>query len=1103
MICGPNLKNPGNTGSINPWYEDLSLGNDGGSQWRYNEHSISIQVGLLYSIMALSEIDENPAGEVSFTKTKLLTPSIGDKVTGEVSIKALPGAGVKNVEMALGSETGSFKQMEKSGDLYTQTLDVTNDAPYSSKRIVLRSTLADGSYSYTTEHVVKAADLPDATTRQLYDDMDGNGVFGSKKINNWVMWWANGGPPTSGGTSPKSTIDGRVVKTLTTPRAPSSGTVAFEGQFRPEGDLPDWTGYKYLYINAKNTGDAELKFVVDVKPGTRSKTITIPVNNDWTEYKFDLDELFKGSNHKAEEFYIWVIPGAGNIGKLSIDTIEVGNEGDVEHAPQLLDSSVNRLTGDERTNFHFKTTYVSPINNEPFVVQAVIDGIIYDMIEEDETDKNFVDGKNYILSKELPRGVHNYYFRTSDLTAGVESDKKDDLVVTAFSGVPNAPKTPGNLRVIEKIGNDVMLKWDASKGEIIPEKYEIYNGDSKLGEVNGDVTAYTTTELESGNIYELNIVAKIGAQGSDPSNVIVYDTGTLPIEFEQDSPADNEMSVQNSTDIKWKSSSNAESYSVVVSKNKDFSSPLINKNVGNVTSYNLAGLEFSTTYYWKVIAHNNFGDTTALNHGSKFTTRAPVSAEAVRYEARLALTGPNERKTTADWPGSSSALTNGWAKRYATGDITWQAHFPTTGSYDFTVRVYDDSDSPQVFSVKVDGVEVTPRYSMSSKDRKWKDYSGSLGNIAAGTHTIAVAYHTNTAGVNLFLGYLDVLGSAPGAFTLQSPGNAAEAQSVNPVLNWQQTIAGINYSPFGATSYSLIVSDKSDFSNPFFDEDVGIVTSRQLFGLEHDTNYYWKVIAHGVNGNTESNVFNFRTEALPKPTAKITAAMEAIDALPELDNITLDDKAKVVEAREVVNVAKAAGAVDSDITNLQKLIKIEERMIELENAEPITVSENINNLLATGKEIVIGDSLSNVTIPNKALDKQFTELGESAEVKLTLSTLQNNEAVEYTQELVDLKKTTSKYKPIGMLIEFNAVILEDSTMKRIERFGQKVNVELSLEGLEASNVDVTKLGVYRYDEGKSSWDFAGGKYNAKTNTVEFKTADTGVYSVFDRNPASR
>lgn len=71
--------------------------------------------------------------------------------------------------------------------------------------------------------------------------------------------------------------------------------------------------------------------------------------------------------------------------------------------------------------------------------------------------------------------------------------------------------------------------------------------------------------------------------------------------------------------------------------------------------------------------------------------------------------------------------------------------------------------------------------------------------------------------------------------------------------------------------------------------------------------------------------------------AAIAAAIAAIDALPSLEDLTLDDKAEVQAARGLVDTAKDDhSAADEDITNLAKLIEAEARITLLETSFTIT-----------------------------------------------------------------------------------------------------------------------------------------------------------------------
>jgi hypothetical protein len=86
----------------------------------------------------------------------------------------------------------------------------------------------------------------------------------------------------------------------------------------------------------------------------------------------------------------------------------------------------------------------------------------------------------------------------------------------------------------------------------------------------------------------------------------------------------------------------------------------------------------------------------------------------------------------------------------------------------------------------------------------------------------------------------------------------------------------------------------------------------------------------------------------------IRAADDAIYALPSVENLKLDDKSKVEQARYLVNYAKTQhGAVDSDFAYLTKLVAAENRIKELEGKKPTPPTGGAYYLLLSGSLILI------------------------------------------------------------------------------------------------------------------------------------------------------
>jgi len=112
------------------------------------------------------------------------------------------------------------------------------------------------------------------------------------------------------------------------------------------------------------------------------------------------------------------------------------------------------------------------------------------------------------------------------------------------------------------------------------------------------------------------------------------------------------------------------------------------------------------------------------------------------------------------------------------------------------------------------------------------------------------------------------------------------------------------------------------------------------------------------HGAVDSDFRNLRKlEDAEKVIAKcdaIRAADDAIYALPSVENLKLDDKSKVEEARFLVNRAKTQhGAVDSDFVYLTRLVAAENRIKELEGQKPTPPTGGAYYLLLGGALILI------------------------------------------------------------------------------------------------------------------------------------------------------
>ncbi|MHA6480858.1 glycoside hydrolase family 9 protein [Paenibacillus sp. strain BS8-2] len=417
MVGGPIIKDTKDNKSVSPWYEDRSLYQDDTNQWRYNEFSISIQAGLLYTIMGLSATDSTAisAGDLPL-ELPILSPVIGDYVRGNVTIFADPGAGLTSLQSNVNMPGTGYTNMTASGDAFASVLDESTAAPFTYRRIDVKGTDANGKDSYSSTHYNVAPKLPDPSTPLLYDDMGGGGLWGSKSSMPWVNWYnQNGGT----GTFAKTTVDGRTVGKFT--QTPSSATSY--AKFQPWNNIFDLSGYRYLNFTVKNPSHTNLRMRVDLYDGTRTHNLTggwASVPSTWTDLAFDLDGLTHAVNKKNAQLSIWFSQTGGTYGEMLIDEIKATNVASGT-APTLTSGGVSVSSGDPTTDFTFNVTYTDADNKAPFVVELVLDGVIRTMQAANPADTNYADGKAYTYTTKLPIGIHSYYFHTTDMTSDAVS----------------------------------------------------------------------------------------------------------------------------------------------------------------------------------------------------------------------------------------------------------------------------------------------------------------------------------------------------------------------------------------------------------------------------------------------------------------------------------------------------------------------------------------------------------------------------------------------------------------------------------------------------------------------------------------------------------
>jgi hypothetical protein len=310
-----------------------------------------------------------------------------------------------------------------------------------------------------------------------------------------------------------------------------------------------------------------------------------------------------------------------------------------------------------------------------------------------------------------------------------------------------------------------------------------------------------------------NLIIDAEANVSTAANIDYVDltTGIVipPGSFSQSAPANSAANLSITPTFTWTSSSNATSYTLVVSTSSSFASPVINQSGINGTSYTpTTALANSTTYYWKVTAVNSGSSTIATNAGISFSTAAP-----------LPLPGTFNQTSPA---ASATAVSN-------TPTFTWGAS-SNVESYSLIVATNSSFTSPVINQSGLTTTSFTPGTPLGSSTLYyWRVTAVNATGTRIATNA-GIAFTTQAL-------------PAPGAFNQTAPVSGATAVSRTPLFTWAAST--------NAASYAIVVSTNSSFTSPAI--NVSGITSTSYShssSLAGSTLYYWRVTATNASGNT-------------------------------------------------------------------------------------------------------------------------------------------------------------------------------------------------------------------------------------------------------------
>jgi len=391
------------------------------------------------------------------------------------------------------------------------------------------------------------------------------------------------------------------------------------------------------------------------------------------------------------------------------------------------------------------------------------------------------------------------------------------------NNLPNPPSNPNPSNGSTGISINALLSWTCSDPDGDSLSYDVYFGTSSSPpKVASNISATTySPSMNYGTLYYWKIKAWDINSGPTAGLVWHFQTNSLPYQPNNPTPSNGSTNVSINTDLSWTGGDpdpgDTVTYDVYFGTSSNPSHVVYNQSG---LSYNPPGdLLYNTLYYWRIVAWDNHGASTAgsLWH---FTT-GPLQ----NYP-------PNVPSSPFPANGSTSVSVN--------VDLSWQGGDPDSGDT-VTYDVYfGTSSSPPIVVHNQSSLIYDPGTLAYYTYYYWKIVA--WDNHGASTAGPRWQFRTTYA-----------VNHPPYAPSNPSPANGSTGVPVNSDLSWTggDPDSGdfVTYDVYFGSSFPL-TKIKSNISG----------TSCALDNLNYSKKYYWKVIAWDNHGNTNASaLWSFTT----------------------------------------------------------------------------------------------------------------------------------------------------------------------------------------------------------------------------------------------------
>ncbi len=526
----------------------------------------------------------------------------------------------------------------------------------------------------------------------------------------------------------------------------------------------------------------------------------------------------------------------------------------------------------------------------------------------------------------------NYGVATQDAMDAVDVIAPTILVTTDISGdggyVTRAdalgnPYGDGNYDFWFN-GTSCATPYAAGVAALIKSKYPSYTPAQVTALLKS--SARDVVNVESGTGWDkysgygiVDISAAVGVSGSAPSVPVLA------------SPSNGSSVADLTPTFDWNDVADATSYTILVDNTSNFSSPEINQTV-TVSTYTPGTNLTAGLYYWKVLATNSYGSS-AYSGAWSVTLTAPLPLPDVpTLISPISGSTVEDLTPTFDWNDAANATSYHIqiaTKSNMTGLVvdTDVASSTYTPASDMAVDLYywrvlstnatGSSAYTSIWNVNVIAPPplpgtptlISPANGSGTSDTTpsfdWSDASDATGyeilidnnsdfssptistttttsdytatTLALGTYYWKVR-GTNVTGAGSYsASWSFSIGSPPSAPVLVAPVNGSYTSDLTPTFDWNDIS--------GATSYTILVDNNSDFSSPEINQSPTSSTYTPASNMTVGT-YYWKVLATNIYGSgvycTAWTVNLGNPPAVPVLAAPANGSFTS-DATPDFD----------------------------------------------------------------------------------------------------------------------------------------------------------------------------------------------------------------------------